>query len=364
MRIRSLSFAVLLAAGTLFTAACGDDDDDNNGNTAGTDGGSGAAGSEAAGTGGSAGTGGDAGTGGTTAAGTGGGAGTGTGTTAFVCEADQTIKPGLNEAWTAGGIKRSFYATFPKDTTKPMAVVFWWHGYGGNAKDWEAVAPSPDLDPEFPFVVITPEDTDLFPTTTPQGLDWSIFDAKSDKANIEASLFEAVNGCLAKQYPINDKQLYVAGFSAGAIMTNLLATRYQGRIAASLAFSGAWFNDPEETKTINTLGFPVTYSWDALTAPSTGMVLITHGGVNDTFSFNGQKVIDFELCAEKADPFLLGAKRSYIECAHDKGHTPDPSITPALAIQYFKDHRVGEASPYLGGKLPAAFPASCTLHEP
>ncbi|RYE92553.1 MAG: hypothetical protein EOO75_06420, partial [Myxococcales bacterium] len=251
-------------------------------------------------------------------------------------------------------------AALPKDQTKPMAVVFWYHGYGGKAVEWKDVAPSPDLDPDFPAIVITPEDTDLFP---PDGLDWTIFEAKSSEANADASMFEAINGCLAEGYTIDEKRLYVAGFSAGAIMTNMLASRYQGRIAASLAFSGAWFNDPEETKTINTIGIAVNYSWEPLVAPFTGMALITHGGPTDTFSFSGQKIIDFEVCAEKAEPFLAAAKRSYIDCAHDQGHTPHPGITPAIAIQYFKDHRAGEASPYLGGKLPAAFPASCTLRE-
>jgi poly(3-hydroxybutyrate) depolymerase len=283
----------------------------------------------------------------------------------FACEGGQAILPGLNENWQAGGKARKFYADFPKDVSKPMAVVFWYHGYGDTAANFRKFAPSPDTDPTFPFVLITPEDTDLQPFSNPQGLDWDLFSGKAADPNFEGALFEAINGCLGAQLPIDSSRLYVAGFSAGAILSNMLFSRYQGKIAASLAFSGAWFNDPEQVKGINTLGFQVNFSWEPLSsAGQNGMVLLTHGGPQDTFGAAGQQVIDFEECAQEAIPFLKAAGRSFIDCAHNEGHIPHPDVTKELAIRYFKDHRVGEPSPYTGGKLPADFPASCSLQEP
>jgi predicted esterase len=349
-----------------FLLACGGEAEDApagaGGSGAGEAGAAGGGGGGAGSGGAGAGAGGsDAGSGGSDA-GSGGGSGSGV----FACSSGQAIQPGLNKGWQAGGKARQFYADFPKETGKPLAVVFLFHGYGDSASNFRNFGPGPDTDPDFPFVLITPDDTGLQPFGDPQGLDWALFSGKSSEENIEGALFEEVLGCLGAANTVDPSRVYVMGFSAGAILSNMLYSRYQGKIAASLAFSGAWFSDPEQTKTINTLGFAVDYAWDALApeASAQGMVLLTHGGPGDTFSAGGQKVIDFELCAQKSDPFLLASKRSFIDCAHKNGHQPHPEFSKKLMVQYFKAHRAGEPSPYLGGKLPAEFPSSCALREP
>lgn len=369
--MKSIAVGALSVALLTFGWACGGDSSSDSpagssgaaGNsTAGSD----AGGSDAGGSAGSEAGGSDtAGSGGSEAAGASGSeASGGSSGGLFACEGGQTIQPGLNQNWMAGGKARKFFADFPKDTSKPLAVVFLFHGYGDTATNFKNFGPSPDSDPDFPFVLITPEDTDLQPFSSPQGLDWALFSGKSDAPNLEASLFEAVTGCLSSGFTVDSSRIYVMGFSAGAILSNMLASRYQGKIAASLAFSGAWFNDPEQIKGINTLGFKVDFAWDALTPPKGGLAMITHGGASDTFGAGGQQVIDFESCAQKAKPFLLGAGWSYIDCSHNNGHQPHPEISKQLIVKYFKDHRAGQPSPYAGGKLPADFPSSCTLNEP
>jgi predicted esterase len=282
---------------------------------------------------------------------------------AFTCPG-AAIMPGLNENWVAGGQKRSFYADFPKDTTKPLAVLFWFHGYSDTAKNFRQFGPVPDDYPDMPFVLITPEDTNLLPVGTPQGLDWDIFSAKSGTPNREGDLFEAVLGCLGQGYTVDESRIYVGGFSAGAITTNMLVSRYQDTIAASITFSGAWFNDPAEVKAVNTLGFPVDFAWNDLVPGKGGMLLLTHGGPNDQFGQGGQQIINFENSYQDAVPFLLAAKRPFIDCAHTNGHQPHPGITADIAVAYLKAHQAGKPSPYLGGKLDPMFPSSCTLHEP
>ncbi len=296
--------------------------------------------------------------------GTGGAGGSGPATAGFTCTSGQTIQPGLNQKWMAGGKERRFYADFPKDTSKPLAVVFLFHGYGDSASNFRNFGPSPDADPDFPFVLITPDDTGLQPFSTPQGLDWALFSGKAADENLEGAFFEEAVGCLGATSTVDPARIYAMGFSAGAILTNMLTSRYQGKLAATLAFSGAWFSDPEQTKNINTLGFAVDYSWDALAPSANGMMLLTHGGASDTFGAAGQQVIDFEDCAQKAKPFLLAAGRKFIDCTHTTGHKPHPQISKNLMVKYFKAHRAGEPSPYAGGKLPADFPDSCTLNEP
>jgi predicted esterase len=346
-----LSFTALLVA-------CGGTDDTSGATTAGA--GGGAAGTStqggAGGSAGDSGGAGEAGMGGSTA-------GAGAATLPFTCPGG-TVVAGLNDGFEAGGLKRKFYADFPKDTSKPLAVVFSWHGFGDTAENMRAFSPKPDIDPDMPFVLVTPDDTNLTPLGMPLGLDWEIFSGKSDADNREGALFESVLGCLGQSNAIDASRIYIMGFSAGAITTNMLYSRYQGQVAAALAFSGAWFNDEAEVKGVNTLGFKIDFSWDDLDPAKGGMLLLTHGGPNDQFGMLGQQIIDFEKSYQSAVPFLTAAKRPFIDCAHTNGHQPHPQMTSALMVKYFKAHRLGEPSPYLGGKLDPSFPGSCTLHEP
>ncbi|MCC6213228.1 MAG: hypothetical protein IT376_00020 [Polyangiaceae bacterium] len=334
-----------LVAG-LLVFGCGGDDAASGGGGAsggGTGGGSGgASGAAGAGTGGAGGA--DAGT---------GGAGP---VIPFACPGG-AITEGLNSGFLGS---RSFEVSFPADRSKPLAVVFSWHGYGDSAANFHtALGLDPDADPSFPFVLVTPEDTGLFP---PAGLDWDMFDAtRAD--NADALLFEGILGCLAAQEDVDASRIYSIGFSAGAIMTNLLHARYPDLLAATLAYSGAWFADPTESSSVNTLGMAVNFAWPQLEAGHGGAVALTHGGVNDSFGMGTIKVIDFEVAAQAAVPFLTAAGRTVVECAHANGHQPHPEVGPGVAISFFRDHRAGEPSPYASGGL-TGWPGSCTLHRP
>jgi predicted esterase len=305
-------------------------------------------GSSSGGAGGAAGAGGSAGSGGS-------GAGS---SIPFACPGG-TVVQDLNDGFTVGSAQRKFYADFPADTSKPMAVIFSWHGYGDTAANFRFLGLNPDADPSFPFVVITPESTGLFP---PAGLDWAIFQGATSDANADADLFEGVLGCLNEQYAIDPTRIYSVGFSAGAIFTNLLHSRYPKLLAATLDYSGAWFDDPAETANVNTIGFNVTFSWNPLDAADHGAVLMTHGGANDSFGFGTTKVIDFEQEAQAALPFLTNAGRVVIDCAHSNGHQPAPDVGPAVAQKFLAAHQLGQPSPLLTEF--SGYPSSCTLHTP
>lgn len=335
-----------LCAGLLvigLVAGCGSSDT----NPAGSGGAAGAAGSGgAAGSAGSAGGAGAAGTGGTAP------------TIPFACPGG-TIAPGSNTL-SVDGAQRTFFADFPSDTSKPIAVVFSWHGYGDTAANFRNLGLGPDADPSFPFVVITPEDTNLFP---PAGLDWAIFQGADGDKNADADLFEGVLGCLNEQYSIDASRLYSVGFSAGAIMTNLLHSRYPKLLAATLAYSGAWFDDSAEAQKVNTLGLSVSFSWNPLLPADGGAVLITHGGASDQFGIGGNTVIDFEQEAALAVPYLTAGGRTVVECAHTSGHTPDPEVTAAVVRKFLSAHQLGHPSPLTSGTF-AGYPSGCSLHTP
>ena len=131
-----------------------------------------------------------------------------------------------------------------------------------------------------------------------------------------------------------------------------------GGAEAIVTESGAWMNDPEETKLVNV--FTIDWSWPALDPADRGDVLLTHGGPNDVTVLN---VFNLEEASKAALPFLAAAERTVVDCAHDKGHTLAPDVTPEIIAKFLTAHRAGEPSPYAGGMLPG-FPASCTLRLP
>lgn len=287
-------------------------------------------------------------------------AGTDTGTTPpptipWACNG-ATIQRGSNENFPAAGQSRSFIVDLPTDTTKPLGVVVSWHGLGDSADNFhDALGLDPNADPDFPFIVVTMESTKLLP---PAGIEWQIFDVAGDQR--EFALFETVLGCLNQTYTIDTTRIYSMGFSAGAIMTDMIHAHYQGRIAATLAYSGAWFDDAAEVSGVNTVGLSIKFDWEPLDPAIGGTHLMTHGGVNDGFGFGTIKIIDFEKSAQAAVPFLQAGKRTIVDCAHTRGHQPHPGVGPDQIVSFFKAHKLGEKSPWAGG-LPSGWPSSCKV---
>jgi len=95
---------------------------------------------------------------------------------------------------------------------------------------------------EFPFILVTPDDTNMTPTS---GMDWAI--ATVDENNKEALLFDEILACLDTQFNIDLDHIHSAGFSAGAITTDLLAVTRGDVLASTYTFSGGYFSNPENT---------------------------------------------------------------------------------------------------------------------
>ncbi len=281
----------------------------------------------------------------------------------FTCKSG-TVVAGLNQNWSVAGKKRSFYAKFPTNPgTKPLAIVFVYHGLGDNIDNFRKFfGPDPDADPKFPFVLIYPQSLKLLPTGTDKGIEWDIIQSTPGDNNIDARLFEEILGCLGNTVTVDTNNLFVLGFSAGAIFSNLLHSRYPDLLPTVFSMSGAWFNDAETKKAVNTLGM-ATLNWEALT-PTTGTVFMTHGGATDMYKEIGITIVDFEKSAQFAKPFLTGNGRTVIDCPHTRGHTNHPNINNAMMMSFFKDHGCGVPSAYLSDGLPNEFQAICTVIAP
>lgn len=281
----------------------------------------------------------------------------------FTCGSG-TVKDGWNQNWTVAGKNRSFYARFPTNPdNKPVAVLFVYHGQGDNVDNFRKFFnPDPNADAAFPYVLIYPKSLALMPYGTDKGIEWDILKSASGDGNLDARLFEEILGCLGTTVTVDTDNVFVLGFSAGAIFSNLLHARYPDLLPTVFSMSGAWFNDAKTVSEVNTMGM-ATLSWAAL-ANGSGTVFMTHGGKNDTYGSMGITIIDFEKAAQNALPHLKSKGRTVIDCPHDAGHTNHPQIPIAAMVRFFKDHRGGGSSPYLTDGLPAVFPATCSVIAP
>ena len=293
----------------------------------------------------------------------------------FTCSTGGIVADGKNSGWMVQGQTREFQAQLPAVSAgTPVSVIFMWHGVGDTADNFRAALPlSPNSDPEFPYIAIYPQGLKLMPVSMnpalKAGMEWDIFAGSSGVDNLEAALFEEVLGCLGQQYTIDSSRIYVAGFSGGAIVTNMLHSRYPEYIGAIYAMSGAWFNDANQTGAVKTGPITVNFDWEALNSADEGAVILSHGGGNDWYGDASYaafippdgKIIDFEVSAQHAIGFLRDNNRTVIDCPHEYGHQPHPQVYLNTVLEFFKAHRAGEKSSYSANGLPSSFPAACQL---
>ncbi|MEB2311110.1 MAG: hypothetical protein OZ921_03200 [Sorangiineae bacterium] len=267
------------------------------------------------------------------------------------------------------GKTRDFLVQLPSDTSKPMALLFLWHGWLQAPADFQKgivydvplgkwVPFDPDAFP-MPLMIVTPSDQKLIP---PWGLDWDIVTGEKDFA-----YFQAILQCIEDEYDLDWSRLYSFGFSAGAVFTSLLVSKFPKLFAATVHESGMWLNDPPEQSDI-TGGFIMSWKWPALDPADRGSALLTHGGDGSRGPKDFATVADLFSANQKALPFLHTNGRTVLECEHGFGHTLDPDLTQAMYYEYLWAHRAG--GPPLTA-MPSDFPRApdhvvgstfCTFH--
>jgi predicted esterase len=297
----------------------------------------------------------------------------------FACPTGSpTLVEGMNRGFLVGGRERAFHLALPKNAAnKPMGVIFSWYGVGSSVDDWRSFfAPDPDALPDFPVAVVTPEDAALSVTTTPQGLTWDIFRSSPGDQNLEAALFEGVMGCLRQQRAIDVGHVHSVGFSGGAIVTGMLHARYAKLVHSVVQISGAWFNDKPTVDAVKAnlaaagplakrFGLdPEAFGlqWSAFGENETGAVLSTHGGAQDKYAVAGVKVLDFELSASFARPFLTQQQRQVLDCPHKGGHSIPSFLGPKDMVEFLWKNPLSEGMPEL--QSPRGLQGACAVVKP
>jgi len=306
---------------------------------------------------------------------------------AFTCPTGApALVDGVNTTFTAGGRTRGFHLSLPKNAgTKPVGVVFAWHGVGDNITNFRRYfGPNPDARADFPVAVVTPmcvgcsatgNSPGLLPNSTPKGITWDIFTSAPGDANLEAALFEGVVGCLKNTITIDPAHVHSIGFSGGAIVSGMLHARYPKLIHSVVQLSGAWFNNADTTAAVRAnldaaaptaaqFGFDlsgINLEWNAFGGGDRGAVLATHGGASDRYAIAGFLVIDFETSFGFAKPFLGSNTRGVVDCPHTSGHTPAPYIGANQIMDFLEQNPLSNsaAAPVV---MPASLGSNCTAN--
>lgn len=123
--------------------------------------------------------------------------------------------------WTVDGVKRTALVRVPADTKAPAAVVFCWHGHGGNSAQAVRGWAFDKADPT--FILIYPQG---LPTVSPlvdkEGRYSGWQTAVGDGGDRDIKLFDTILADLKKERAVDGPRIYSMGHSNGAAFSYIL----------------------------------------------------------------------------------------------------------------------------------------------
>ncbi|MBI5499132.1 MAG: hypothetical protein HY907_02745 [Deltaproteobacteria bacterium] len=271
------------------------------------------------------------------------------------------LHEGHNEGFRVDDSDRAFEIRVPDaigTATGPWPVVFVWHGVGNPVSQVMDLVAGEVNDVEHPFIAVGPEAIPLGLSTTPIGFDWDMLMWR-DEANADVDLFDDVVACLDEAFDVDENRIYSMGFSAGALMTNLLSVARSEVLASIASFSGAYFSDPVQQMCFGS----TCTTWPAFQGTAPFPALLVRGGPEDTYdAIPGLMVIDFDGDTIHSVEYLTTRGHPVLECAHDLGHELPPDLAGPQFLEYLFDHPKGTTPDPYATALPADFPSYCTFH--
>ena len=272
------------------------------------------------------------------------------------CPAGYRVKAGLNVDFPSDGKMRAFVVVPPADLSKPVPVWVALTGTVESTNDNLNVARSGAnaLLADKGFMVIGPvrecanQDPDLRAGACNGpgigGWNWRPWnegragDASGDRYKIEEGpdsrfLIAAVK-CVAKQYPLDSRRLFIGGISSGGTMTNRALTFRSDFWAGGLPISGEWYVTEDDGTALSfdaartavqanpskvfqgRVGpFPLKTKLDPLT------VIVVWGGENDLWKCSGILCADYRPSTQAASNYFSSvAGVIEIACSSSHGH--------------------------------------------
>ena len=138
-------------------------------------------------------------------------------------------------AFGIGGSRRYFlFRPSGVSAAERLPLLVMLHGCSQSARSFADSTRMNSIAVKSRALVLYPEQDPRF---NPQGC-WNWYDARSGQANAEAATLMAAINQVTLLYPVDRKAVAIAGFSAGASMAALLATRHPDRFCAVAMHSG------------------------------------------------------------------------------------------------------------------------------
>ena len=227
--------------------------------------------------------------------------------------AGATPTEGQNSGFDAAGQSRSFW-WIPATTgegPRPLLVAF--NGTGETGQSFSERADLADFAARG-FHVVAPD-------SAGNGTVWPVWDAmrmpgSEGDPNPDLVYFDDLVACLGAHFEIDANRLYVAGHSAGGIMTNYVLRRRSEMLAGGIVASGVFsLTGPSEPMTLDDM-----------------FVLVTWGGDDDSYSGGpGVSVpeINFVEQASIASAYYdMQENVVQTNCVEDVGHAWLSSLNP------------------------------------
>lgn len=216
-----------------------------------------------------------------------------------------SVKAGTSQAQTIaaypnlarGNATRSYRLHLPvnykPDQAYPVLLVF--HGHGGDAAGTETQTGFSGLADQQHFIVVYPQglkDDDNLPM-------WASVGPAADYGIDELVFISDLLNKLQKELCVNAKRIYATGFSNGGGMSNYLACRLAGRIAAVAPIAGNYFALPDG-------------GCQPMRAVS---LLVIHGTADNVIAYNGRADKEYPGWPLPAIPDFLSEWASRDSCA-------------------------------------------------
>lgn len=168
------------------------------------------------------------------------------------------------------GRARTYLLQLPAnhDPRKATPVVMGFHGWTSNAKQFELYTGLPKSAAERGCIAITPQGLGRTPGWNMGWLNLTGVTPPPDDAGFAIAILDS----LKRRYKIDEKRVFVAGHSNGAMLSHLIAARYPDRIAAFGAVAG-------------TVGLPGGATIPAPKGRAKVSGLIVHGDKDPTVAF-------------------------------------------------------------------------------
>lgn len=255
------------------------------------------------------------------------------------------VVPGAN---TVDGRKFLVAAPSNLQPNENLPVVFLWHWLGGSAQSFFDKAEVQSAVDYYRFIAVSMESKGDLPTKWPF-LSIGVSDAR---VNEDLKFFDRTLACVNKKYTVNRQCVSSVGVSAGALWTQVLASKRGKFLSSFESLSGGE-------------GSQGVRAWGGSEHKMPAMVL--WGGPTD----NCLGVFSFDTLSKSLEKKLQNQGHFLVECIHNCGHSvppfePLPSSPTTFGVmwEFVLDHplwlKAGE-SPWKQNGFPDGFPSWCEM---